>query len=44
LQADREELLTLWLADQVTAVVADEHKVADKALNIAKENIVEYKK
>lgn len=36
LKADKEELLALWLADQVTAVVEDEHKVADKALNIAK--------
>ena len=39
LQADYEELLTLWLADQVTAVVADEKKVADKVLSIAKEKI-----
>ena len=36
LKVDKEELLALWLADQVTAVVEDEHKVADKALNIAK--------
>lgn len=36
LKADKDELLALWLADQVTAVVEDEHKVADKALNIAK--------
>ena len=39
LQADYEELLTLWLADQVAAVVADEKKVADKALKIAKQKI-----
>ncbi|GHU54677.1 transcriptional regulator [Bacteroidia bacterium] len=39
LKTDVEELLTLWLADQVTAMVEDEHKIADKALNIAKENI-----
>jgi transcriptional regulator with XRE-family HTH domain len=39
LQADPQELPTLWLADQVTAVVADKHKIADKALNIAKKNI-----
>jgi transcriptional regulator with XRE-family HTH domain len=39
LQADREDLLTLWLADQVIAVVENEHKIADKALRIAKENI-----
>ena len=39
LKTDKDELLALWLADQVTAVVADEKKVADKALNIAKQNI-----
>jgi transcriptional regulator with XRE-family HTH domain len=39
LQADREELLTFWLADQVTAVVAEDKELSDKVLNIAKENI-----
>ncbi|MDR1985196.1 MAG: helix-turn-helix domain-containing protein [Prevotellaceae bacterium] len=39
LQTDKNDLLALWLADQVTDVVEDEHKVADKALEIAKENI-----
>jgi transcriptional regulator with XRE-family HTH domain len=39
LETDKDELLALWLADQVSAVVADEQKVADKALNIAEENI-----
>jgi transcriptional regulator with XRE-family HTH domain len=39
LKPDKDELLALWLADQVTAVVADEKKVADKALNIAKQKI-----
>jgi transcriptional regulator with XRE-family HTH domain len=39
LQANYEELLTLWLVDQVTAVVEDEHKVADKALKIAKQKL-----
>ena len=39
LQTDRDELLILWLADQVSAVVADEQKIADKALSIAKQNI-----
>jgi len=39
LQANPEELLTLWLTDQVTAVVADEKKIADQVLNMAKENI-----
>jgi DNA-binding XRE family transcriptional regulator len=39
LQADKDELLTLWLADQVSAVVTDEQKIADKALSIAKREI-----
>ncbi|GHU67839.1 hypothetical protein FACS189413_03410 [Bacteroidia bacterium] len=39
LQADYEELLTFWLADQVTAMVADEKEPSDKVLSIAKENI-----
>jgi DNA-binding XRE family transcriptional regulator len=41
LQGDREELLTLWLADQVTAMVADEKELSDKVLNIAKKNLKE---
>jgi transcriptional regulator with XRE-family HTH domain len=39
LQGDREELLTLWLADQVAAVVGENKEVADKVLNIAKKRI-----
>jgi transcriptional regulator with XRE-family HTH domain len=39
LQGDREELLTLWLADQVTAVVADEKELSDKVLDMAKKNV-----
>jgi len=39
LKTDKDELLALWLADQVTAVVTDEKKVANKALKIAKKNI-----
>jgi transcriptional regulator with XRE-family HTH domain len=38
LGTDKEELLALWLADQVAAVVDDKQKVADKAMKIAKEN------
>jgi len=34
-----EELLTLWLADQVTAVVAKDKELSDKVLNIAKYNL-----
>ncbi len=36
LQANKEELLTLWLADQVTVPISDEKSVADKALKIVK--------
>jgi transcriptional regulator with XRE-family HTH domain len=39
LQTDPKELLTLWLADQVIAVITDEKELADNALNIAKQNI-----
>ena len=39
LETDKDELLALWLADQVTAVVEDKQKVADKAMSIAKQNI-----
>ncbi len=39
LNADKNELLTLWLADQVVAVVAGEKEIAEKVLNIAKRNI-----
>jgi transcriptional regulator with XRE-family HTH domain len=41
LEADKDELLSLWLAEQVIAVVADEKKIAERVLNIAKENIKE---
>lgn len=39
LKTDKNELLALWLADQVSAVVTDEQSVADKALKIAKKNL-----
>jgi transcriptional regulator with XRE-family HTH domain len=39
LHADYEELLTLWLADQVTAVVEDEKELLNEVLKIAKKNI-----
>jgi len=41
LNADEKELLTLWLADQVTAVVADEKELSNKVLDIAKKRISE---
>ena len=43
LQADEKELLSLWLADQVTAVVKDEKEIADKVLDIAKQSITKTK-
>ena len=39
LQADTEELLTLWLADQVVEVVEKDKKISNKVLGIAKQNI-----
>ena len=39
LQTDEKELLALWLADQVTSVVADEKELSSKVLDIAKQNI-----
>ncbi|MDR2408485.1 MAG: helix-turn-helix domain-containing protein [Bacteroidales bacterium] len=38
LQADSEELLTLWLADQIAEVVAEE-SVAIEALRVAEEKV-----
>ena len=37
LKTDKEELLALWLADQITVPIANERLVADKALNIVKQ-------
>ena len=39
LQTDEKELLTLWLADQVAAVVADEKELSNDILKIVKQNI-----
>jgi transcriptional regulator with XRE-family HTH domain len=39
LETDKDELLALWLADQISAVVVDDIRIADKALSIAKKNI-----
>lgn len=41
LNANKEELLTLWLADQVTAVVAGEVNIAKKVLKIADNSLDE---
>ena len=34
LQIDENELLSLWLAEQIVTVVKDEQKIRDKALEI----------
>ena len=39
LRTNKDDLLSLWLADQVTTVVADEKKLSNKVLKIAKENL-----
>lgn len=38
LKADKNELLTLWLADQIYDVVKDE-KLANEAMQVAEKNI-----
>jgi hypothetical protein len=39
LQTDEKKLLSLWLAEQVVAVVANENEIANAALKIAQEKI-----
>jgi transcriptional regulator with XRE-family HTH domain len=39
LQTDEKELLSLWLAEQITAVMADDKELSDTVLNIVKRNI-----
>ena len=39
LQTDEKELLSLWLADQVTEVVENDKEMSETVLNIAKQNI-----
>ena len=39
LQSDKDDLLALWLADQVPASVVDEKTIADKAMENKKRNI-----
>lgn len=39
LQTNAEELLILWLADQLIATVADDQAIADKALKIAQQTM-----
>jgi len=40
LQADTEELLMLWLADQITTVVADEKELASRVIKLAQKKIL----
>lgn len=39
LNEDKEELLTLWLADQVSVVLATDRKIAKRVLTLAKQSI-----
>lgn len=39
LQTEPENLLALWLADQVTEIIKEDKDISDKVLNIAKQNI-----
>ena len=39
LQTDERELLTLWLTDQITAVIEDEKELAPKVMELAQNNI-----
>jgi transcriptional regulator with XRE-family HTH domain len=39
LKADKDELLSFWLADQIIEVVEDEKELAGKALKIAQKKI-----
>ncbi len=39
LQTNVDELLVLWLADQLIATVADDQAIADKALKIAQQTM-----
>ena len=38
LQVESKELLTLWLADQVNAVVANENELANSVLDVVRKN------
>lgn len=38
LNIEREELLSLWIADRINAVIGDDKNIADKALKMIGEN------
>lgn len=40
LHADQDDLISLWLADQLSAVVADEKKLANEAFKVAQKRII----
>jgi len=42
LKVDKDELLILWLAEQVTAIVAEEKELAGKVLKVVEKNIKNY--
>ena len=39
LQADSEDLLVLWLADQIVEIVGNEKEVSDKVLKIVQRKL-----
>lgn len=39
LQADKEELLILWLTDQVSSVLSTDRKIAKRVLSLANQSI-----
>lgn len=39
LNEDKDELLSLWLADQVSVVLSTDHKIAQRVLSLAKQSI-----
>jgi len=39
-EIDCEELLSLWLADRVIAIVAEEKDIAYRVLNVVKEDLI----
>ena len=38
LNIEREELLSLWIADKINAIIGDDKNIADKALNTIIDN------
>ena len=38
LNIEREELLSLWIADKINAIIGDDKNIADKALKTIMDN------